>query len=263
MFYFVSKLFWLAVQPATLAMLLIVVSLWFARNRPALARGFAAAGLGLLALIFLTPAPKLLIYPLEQRFAGGQKPKPGDAIAGIIMLGGFEEDVLSRERGGLEVNSSAQRILEGLLLARRFPDAKVIFTGGSQNPAEHGGSAAVAQYLADSGIPPERLVIEPNSRTTFENARLLRPLLDPKPGARYVLVTSAFHMPRAVGVFRAAGFDVLPDPVDYHTTLHDGFWEPFAVPADGLRTADMALKEWFGLIGYRLSGRIHEFWPKP
>ena len=262
-FYTLSKLFWLIIQPASLALLLILAGLWFARVRPVLSRWLAGVGLATFALIFLTPLPKLLIYPLEQRFAGVPKPKPDDKIAGIIMLGGFEEDIISRERGGLEVNGDGERILEGLLLARRFPAARVVFTGGSLAAGEHGGSDAVRQYLLDSGIALDRIVIEPASRTTYENAQFLRPMLNIQPGDRFVLITSAFHMPRSAGVFRAQGSAIIPDQVDYRTTLHDGFWQPYYIPADGLRTADQALKEWFGLAAYYLAGRTSALWPAP
>ena len=264
MFYIVSKLFWQLAQPGIFCLTLIAGGLILGRWRRGTGLWLAATGLFALAIISLSPLPRVLIYPLEQQFASVAKPKPGDQFAGIILLGGFEEDVISRERGGLEVNESGERMLETLLLARRLPDAKIIFAGGSQNTSEHGGSSAVARYLADSGIASERVVIEPNSRTTQENAQFLKQMLHPKPDERFVLVTSAFHMPRAVGVFRAAGFDVVPDQVDYRTPLSSGeFWEPYSIPADGLRTADHALKEWVGLVAYRLSGRTRELWPAP
>ena len=263
MFYLLSKLFWLVAQPSMACMLMIAIGLLITKRRLALGRNLAIIGVVLLMAFSVSPLPNWLIYPLEQRFAGVPKPQAYEGIAGIIMLGGFEEGPLSRQRHAMMVSDAGERLLEGLLLARRLPDAKVIFTGGSFDPEERGGSEAVAEYLASSGISPSRVVIEAKSRTTFENATFLKLALRPKPGERYVLVTSAFHMPRSVGVFRAQGFDVLPDPVDFRTVGVDSLTMPYAFPADGLRNAEFALKEWVGLIAYWLSGRTSELWPGP
>ena len=263
MFYWLSKLFWLVAQPSMACMMTIAIGLLIMRRWQALGRNLAIFGVLLLMAMSVSPLPNWLIYPLEQRFAGVPKPKPGDAIAGIIMLGGFEEGPLSRQRHTLTVNEAGERLFEGLLLARRFPDAKVIFTGGSFDPEERGGSEAVAEYLASSGIAPSRVVIEARSRTTYENAALLKLALQPKPGERFVLITSAFHMPRSVGVFRKQGYDVLPDAVDFRTVGVDSLTMPYAFPAEGLRNTEYALKEWAGLIAYWLSGRTSELWPGP
>ena len=263
MFYLLSKLFWLLLQPTVACQLMIAAGLaGWPRFRP-WGRRLAITGLALLALLSVSPLGNILIYPLEQRFAGVAKPEATASFAGIIMLGGFEDATVSRQRHALTVSDSAERLFEGLLLARRLPSAKVIFTGGSADPAELGGSQAVGQYLLDSGVTPDRIVLESKSRSTYENALLLKAILQPKPGDRYVLVTSAFHMPRSVGVFRAVGFDVLPDPVDYRTAGIESLWAPYTFPVDGLRNAEYAIKEWVGLLAYRLSGRTKELWPGP
>ena len=263
MFFVVSKLFWMVAQPVILSVMVAASGLLIAPRYPRLGRKLGFAGLALLLLLSVSPLPNILIYPLEQRFAGAAKPQSGVVVAGIIMLGGFEDAALSTERGTLEVNDAAERLLDGLLLARQFPDAKVIFTGGSDLPTELGGAQAVGSYLASSGIAPGRIIIEELSQTTYENALFLRQALQPKTGERYVLVTSAFHMPRAMGVFRAQGFDVTPYPVDYRTGGIASFWTPYKIPAVGLRNADYAIKEWIGLLAYRMTGRTKELWPGP
>ena len=127
------------------------------------------------------------------------------------------------------------------------------------------GSAAgiVGSYLEAVGIDPARIVLESRSRTTYENALFLRDMLHPSPGQRYVLVTSAFHMPRAVGTFRKHGFDVVPWPVDYRTHGWRDAYEWFGSVTGGLERVDTAFREWAGLVGYRLFGRTDSIWPAP
>lgn len=228
--------------------------------------GHSLAPIGAAALVLLgfSPAGNVLFYPLEQRFAGLPEPGPTDRIAGIIMLGGFEDPWPSAGRHMLSLNEAAERLTGGVLLARRLPAAKVIFTGGNGSLLD-GSTAedAIGRYLIDSGVEPGRIVLEHRSRTTYENALYLRELLHPQSGDRYVLVTSAFHMPRSVGTFRKAGFTVVPYPVDYRTRGAVDLVSPFWNLPDGLARFDFGAKEWVGLVAYWLSGRSDSLWPGP
>jgi uncharacterized SAM-binding protein YcdF (DUF218 family) len=106
-------------------------------------------------------------------------------------------------------------------------------------------------------------VLEHQSRTTWENATYLHALLQPRPGERYILVTSAFHMARSVGTFRQVGFDVVPYQVDYRTKGAVALVSPFWEGPAGLARFDTAAKEWIGLLAYWLSGRSDSLWPAP
>ena len=263
MFFLTSKLFWLVAKPAVLCMIAIAVGLFSPPAYAVAARRVAIAGFGILALLALTSLSSLIIHPLEQRFPEITVLPPGSAIAGIILLGGFEQGSLSQQHHTLMVNDSAGRLLAGLRLARQYPAAKIIFAGGAFDATDQGGAEAVSKYLQDSGIAPSRIVLETQSRTTYENGLYLRPILNPKRGDRYVLVTSAFHMPRAVGVFRVFDIDIIPYPVDYRTGTDDDELAVSVDPADNLRLADLAIKEWIGLLAYRLAGRTSALWPGP
>ena len=125
---------------------------------------------------------------------------------------------MTRGRGGLAVNEAAERLTEGLRVARALPNTKVVFTGGRGTLfGAEGVGASVRKYLIDAGVAPERILIENSSGDTYENAVFTRDLIKPKPDDRWLLITSAYHMPRAVGVFRQVGFDVVPFPVDFRT----------------------------------------------
>jgi uncharacterized SAM-binding protein YcdF (DUF218 family) len=264
MFFYASKILLFLFRPSSFIVLLIVAGAVLAAGRrwPLLGRRLLAAGIVLLLVVALSPLGNLLVLPLEERFPRGPLPA---GVTAILVLGGFEDARVTAGRGGLAVNEAAERLTEGLQLARRLPQARLIFTGGEGHLLPEGLDVAgpIGRFFSDAGIAPERIVLEGRSRTTYENALLTHALLRPRPGDRYLLVTSAFHMPRAVGTFRAQGFDVIAWPVDYRTRdLGDGLRLFESIPA-GLERVDLAFKEWAGLVAYWLSGRSQSFWPSP
>ncbi|MET0746424.1 MAG: YdcF family protein [Microvirga sp.] len=265
MFYTASKVGWFLATPSNLLAILVVTGAALAATRRwrrvglglALAAGLATLGLGLL------PAANLLLRPLETRFpAFTDDRRP---VTGIILLGGAVEAADSAALGQLVVNEAAERMFETLRLALRHPEARILVSGGGGTVFGDGTAEApiIAGFLSEVGIDSRRILTEDESRTTFENALFSRKLVEPRPGERWLLVTSAWHMPRAVGVFRKVGFEVTPCPVDYRTGGGGEAGRPFASVSDGLRRLDVAVKEWVGLIGYYLSGRMPVLFPAP
>ncbi|MCL4766090.1 MAG: YdcF family protein [Hyphomicrobiaceae bacterium] len=262
-----SRLISFVLQPSHVALLLIGIGvvLVFRPGTARLGKVLAAVGFGLMLMLGFSPLGHALLLPLEERFPRG--PMPADGIAGIIILGGFEDGSVSHARGALALNESAERLAEAVVLARSLPEAKVVFTGGVADILRRGrgrgGAAAVSMHLQAAGIAPQRIVLEGRARNTYENAVLTRELVTPAPGERWLLVTSAWHMPRAVGAFRHAGFDVIPWPVDYRTTGADDLLQPFDSLTEGLRRVDAATREWIGLLAYWLLGRSSALLPEP
>ena len=262
MFFYLSKLFWLLVQPlnliGALVLLGIVLSLFRLRRLGLL---FSATGLAVLALGAWTSLGALLLHPLEDRFS---RPDPAPTqVAGIVVLGGGFEGAVNLARGGYELNASGDRFVEAAVLARRYPSARVVVTGGTGSLVLEGeGDADTAPRLLEAlGVARERLVLENRSRNTHENALFTRELVVPQPGETWLLVTSAFHMPRSVGLFRKAGFDVVPWPSDYQTSGTETFGLAEDNVMDSLRNLSLAIREWIGLLAYRLTGRIDEILP--
>jgi uncharacterized SAM-binding protein YcdF (DUF218 family) len=255
-----SKLLAFLAQPSTVAVLCIVVGLVLARRRR-----LAWAGVLLLVVGGLTPLGNVLVLPLEERFASVPAPGPQDRVDGIILLGGFEDGWVSAGRSGLGLNEAAERLTEGVRLALRHPSAKIVFTGGVGSFLSKGVEATgpVGKFLSEAGIADDRIVLEGKSRNTYENALFTRELVRPAVGERWYLVTSAFHMPRAIGLFRKAGFDVIAYPVDYRTRGPADAGRLFdRIPA-GLQRLDLAVSEWLGLLAYRALGRIDDVFPVP
>lgn len=262
-----SKVLALLAQPSTLFVLCIAAGLWMMRRGTASRRARWLVGGGILALFLggLGPLGNWFVLPLEQRFASVPAPGPGDRVDGIILLGGFEDGWISTGRGGLGLNEAAERVTEGLRLALRHPEAKVVFTGGVGGLLARNveAASAVAAFLIDAGVAKERLVLEDKSRNTYENAVYTRELVKPAEGERWYLVTSAYHMPRAMGLFRKAGFDVIAYPVDYRTRGPVDLTRLFERIPQGLMRLDLGVNEWLGLIAYRALGRIDELFPGP
>lgn len=263
MFFYASKLISALIWPSSVITLMLVLGVIgvLSGRGGRWSRRCLGVGSALLLVCGFGPVGSLLMLPLEQRFE--RRPLPPD-IGGVIILGGFELGGLTHARGQLALNEAAERLTEGIRLGLSLPEALVIYTGGESGlraREQDGAASAIGDAIVTFGIARERVVLEGASRTTWENADKLRAILKPHPGQRFMLVTSAFHMPRAMGTFRAAGYDVTAWPVDYRTTGRLDAFIPNTSIYGGLEMLDMAFKEWVGLAAYRLSGRSAAFWP--
>jgi uncharacterized SAM-binding protein YcdF (DUF218 family) len=259
MFHFLSKLMFLAVQPSVVCLVILVAGLLSGRKR------LAGVGLALLLVIGFSPLGNWLMLPLEERFARPELELLAGKVSGIIILGGFEDAYVTQGRGVLALNEAAERLTEASVLARRLPDTRVIFSGGSDSILNAAPSAApaIAAFLQASGIAAERLVLEQAARNTRENATLTFDLVRPKPGEKWLMVTSAFHMPRSMGLFRMAGFDVVAWPVDYRTAGASDRLRFMNRLDEGIKRVDTATKEYIGLLVYRLRGWTDAWLPGP
>jgi uncharacterized SAM-binding protein YcdF (DUF218 family) len=228
-----------------------------------LGRRLMIVSLVLLVIVGFSPLGNLLLYSLESRFPPWDA-APG-APDGIIILGGSIDPDISLAHGTTVIRSAADRIVAAAGLARKYPNARIVFTGGSgnliSNDAKEGDFAG--EVLESLGVPKSRLTIERESRNTLENAEFSKALVSPKPGERWLLVTSAYHMPRSVGLFRKAGFPVEPYPVDWRIGGRDDLFSFTNIAVEGLARTDIAAREWLGLIAYRLSGKTDALFPGP
>ena len=229
----------------------------------ALGRSLVTASIVLFAICGFSPLGNMLLYPLEGRFP------PWDATRGapdgIVVLGGSIDPEPSAARGVTVYRGAVDRILATTALAHRYPQARIIYSGGSANLVADDAAkeADYALWVFESlGIAKQRLTMERRSRNTSENAEFSKALASPKPGERWLLVTSAYHMPRSIGVFRKAGFAIEPYPADWRTGPND-MLKPFIFASDGLERIDTAVREWMGLVAYRISGKTGELLPGP
>ena len=258
LFYALSKLLWPLAQPSNLLLLLLLLATILAwRGRGRLAMPLLGGVAVTLAAGGLLPVGQWLLLPLENRF-----PPPGDLparIDGVVMLGGTVEPDVSVARGTVALTDPAERATTLIALARRHPDARVVVSGGGLPVSE---AAMLRRLFREQQLPPERILFEDRARNTHENAVFSRALARPRPGEHWLLVTSAAHMPRAVGCFEQLGWPVIAYPVDYRTTGRFEPWWDFDV-AMRLHELDHAAKAWVGLIVYRLTGRTGTLFPAP
>jgi uncharacterized SAM-binding protein YcdF (DUF218 family) len=244
---------------ACLLLIGLVVLLVFRSRSAALVLVIGAIALCVAAL---SPLGNVLLTPLEQRFPTMQYPDRG--IDGIIVLGGSYDTISHGYMSTIVLYEDSEPMAVMVDLARRYPKARIIFSGGT-DPSFPGPSEAsiVKQYFVSFGIPAERISIEERSQTTEENAQFTANLIHPTPSSRWLLVTSAYHMPRAVGVFRKAGFNVIAFPVGERTHGWRNMWWPEDTATDNLRRVDIAVHEWLGLVDYRIRGYSSDWLARP
>jgi uncharacterized SAM-binding protein YcdF (DUF218 family) len=264
MFFIASKIFWFVAEPVSLAIVVGVLGILLGFTRFARAgRALMAGAIIALAVGLLTPLGAVLLWPLEERFP--RPPADIPAPVGIIVLGGALDTEKSDARGQVYFSPDAARMMAGIELAQRYPSARLVFTGGTagllgERPPEAIGARKLWLSL---GVPAERMTFEAKARNTWENALFTRDLVKPQPGERWLLVTSAWHMPRSAGIFRHLGFDVIAYPVAYRTFGDErDFLRPTSV-IEKIIMLDFSVREWVGLLAYRLAGKTDALFPAP
>ncbi len=261
--YLASKLLGLLTTSGTLLMLSLLIGtalLWSRRWQ----RGRTFLSIVVLTVASLTflPVQPAITGVVENRFP--QAPKLPDHIDGIIILGGMIRPAVSQARGRPTVNDAAERLIEGARLAHLHPEAKVLFTGGSADPLSTAAreSDFAGRALQDMGVDESRLLLETRSRNTYENALFSKELAPDHGQGTWILVTSALHMPRSVGVFRQMGWTVIPWPVNY-LTGGEQEWANEDVPIERLYFLSRTLHELVGMAYYRARGWTGALFPGP
>jgi uncharacterized SAM-binding protein YcdF (DUF218 family) len=255
MFFVLSKIVGFIAVPSNLMVMIGLAGIALLPTRFARAgRRLVVASMIFIAAIWVLPVGNALILPLEERFP------PWDPVqgtpAGIIVIGGVINPWRSAARGQVSLDEAAERLTSAVELARQYPTARIVFSGRSE-------AHFAVRFLEDLGVSRNRITVEIQGRNTAENAVFTKRLIAPKPGERWLLVTSAMHMPRAIGAFHQAGFPVEAYPVDYQTAG----WEDLRVFSSsldsGIGKTDAAVHEWLGLFVYWVTGRIPVLFPGP
>lgn len=263
MTFYISKIFWLLAQPLSLSLLLLTAGIlaglmgW---NRIRMLSSVTAAAVLFLTLFTSTGA--VVLQVLEDRIPRAELPAAGPTCI-ITLGGGFEAEVVTA-RGGFEMTQAGDRFVETLRLAMAFPQARILISGGdgSLSGAFEGDAVIGPRFFEAFGVPASRVIRETESRDTFENAGNTQELLKQNHLENCLLVTSAFHMPRSVGLFRKLGLVVLPWPTDYRTAGKASLGLDLTQPSTNAQLMTTALREWIGLAFYHLAGRTDAFLPQ-
>lgn len=260
-FFLASKIVWAIISPDSLIVIL-GVGAWLALviGWQRLSRRLLATCAFLLLLIGSLPVGEWLIAPLENRFpANAALPTQ---VAGIIVLGGVIDPVRSTAWNQAQLGGAADRLTSFISLARRYPAAQLVFTGGSGSVTQQEFKEADSTQLLlqQLGAIQQAIIYESDSRNTVENAINSKRLLSPAPNSQWILITSAFHMPRSVGVFCQQDWPIIPYPVDHYSWKGNLLRVQFQF-ADNLNLLRIAMREWTGLIAYRITGRSAQLLP--
>jgi len=252
-FFWLSKLVWLVISPDMILLFLAIAGLVMLYGGAAKKAGVLFTLLVLsMGIITVFPLGQWLLAPLENSFP--VNPDLPEKVDGIIMLGGSERAYKSRLWGQVELNGAAERYLGFTRLVKRYPKSVHIFTGGSGNivrPQDKDAHVArqVFETLGLTGV-----LFEEMSRNTYENGRFAKALAIPEPGQNWVLVTTAYHMQRAVGVFEKLDWKVIAYPVDHYTYPGEKFSLDFNF-AGNLTVLTKGMHEWVGLCAYYVTGK--------
>ncbi|MEK9629928.1 MAG: YdcF family protein [Nitrospinota bacterium] len=263
LFWIISKVFWLIFSPNTSLFLILLLGVFLLLiGREKIGKKLVVFSTAVILLFSLIPINDMLLVPLENRFPIPE-PLP-EKIDGMIVLGGSEIPTLTKIRGQVSLADSVERLTTFISLSRRFPDAKLVYAGGqgALSAQEYKAAFTAKLFFEQMGLNPDRVIFDSQSRNTMENAQNSLKLAKPQKGEKWILITSAWHMARSVGIFRKLGWQVIPYPVDYKTTgkVEFGLNLPRLSPIIG---ASNTIYEWIGLVYYWLLGRTSELFPGP
>lgn len=262
MTFFASKLFWASVAPGNLLIVALALALVLRRRAPRASRALLALATCCSLLVLLLPVGEWIAQPLEDRFP--RLAAWPERVDGIVVLGGAIDPLVSESRGQPTLTQSAERLTSVVYLARRYPTARIVLAGGSGSVIRPDLKEApwARALLEQMGVDATRVLLDSASRNTFENAAFARRVAAAGDAERWLLVTSAMHVPRAIGCFRRVGWEVTPYPVDFQTPRGFALWSGFDF-SGGLALLDAAAKEWIGLAAYYTLGRTTEILPGP
>ena len=254
LFYWVSKLAWLLIAPDSLMVMLLVVGsflLW--RNQLKWAKRVLSLLVMSVLVIGLFPVGEWVLYPLESQYKANPELT---SVDGIVVLGGAEQAELSHYWKQPAVNAAAERFFASVDLHRRYPNAQLVFTGGSgaMLGQAYKGADVAYQLYQNQGVDVSKIIFERDSRNTIENALLSKRLVKPKAGEQWILITTAWHMPRSMGIFCQSDWSVIPYPVDF-TSLPERLVRIDWGFSKHLANLTVGMKEWVGILAYKVMGK--------
>ena len=262
-FFILSKTVQFCIEPLNWVIIFIFFGLLFlGLRKPHLCKRFLVLALLDLLIVGWLPTAEIFLRPLENAISKIDIGKlSADEIGGIIILGGaIEGGEIAVDRGEISIYSSAERVTKAFELIRKYPDVPFIFTGFSGRITPRGVSEADAfkQLIQEQGLAGRDGYYENQSRNTYENVILIKPMIAEiekgRPVKPWLLVTSASHMYRSVQIFQKQGLNVIPIPVDYQTA-NSLQWTAFDL-VDGAQNWNKLAHEIIGLFAYWITGKI-------
>jgi uncharacterized SAM-binding protein YcdF (DUF218 family) len=252
-----SKLLAVLTQPLWYVLALMLMALWYFKRRPARAQHLLVASMVLFLLIGWSYPRERLAYYLENQYQEISPKADLSGYVGVVVLGGATEAaVLQQAHQQPLLNGAAERVTTAVALIHSNPHLRVIYSGGEGTIATTGFTEAqrVKVFYDTMGLASGRIDYESQARNTHENATLSAKMPGVDIRQRWLLVTSATHMPRSMATFTKAGWNVTAYPVDYQAKP-DADWSDFSL-GNGPAQWDVLLHELLGIAVYKLTGRL-------
>ena len=272
LFFILSKIVQFCIEPLNWVIIFVILSLLFmGLRKPHLCKRFLLLALVDLLIIGWLPTSEIFLRVLEDAAPKANLARMSEKdFGGIIILGGaIEGGEIAGDRGEVSIYSAAERATKAFELIRRYPDLPFIFSGFSGRLSPKGMSEADAfkQLVVEQGLPDKNAHYENQSRNTYENIVLMKPMMlalgakganqvdeVDKPEKPWLLITSASHMYRSLKIFQKQGIEVIPVPVDYQTG-NQLRWDKFDLE-DGVQNWNKVMHEGVGLLAYWITGKI-------
>ncbi|MFZ4699458.1 MAG: YdcF family protein [Candidatus Methylumidiphilus sp.] len=233
--FYTSKLLAAFLQPLTWAVVLFMLALWWLPKRPLAGRRALIAGIGVSAVIGWLPLPDALLRHMENQYSAPQGSL--QPYVGMVVLGGAIGIPCGEQDGRrYTLNASAQRMTAPVALLREYPHLLLLFSGGQSDVIARAVSVADAarEFYASMGVSADRVLYERAARNTYENAVLSARVPGVDKTQPWLLVTSAWHMPRSMALFQREGWNVTPYAVDYRTGSYTP-WSHYSIAEGALR----------------------------
>ena len=259
MSFYLSKILWLIVNPFNIFIFinLFTMFLYFI-NFKRLSLIIYLINFIFIALISFLPIGSYLTYIIEKEFHTNTKFP--EQVDGILILGGASNPLLFKEFDQISLNGSAERLVESVMIIRKFEKAKVIFSGGSGivNRSDLGHSQVAKLFYKKIGADISKIFFEDKSRNTHENIIYSKKIAKPKKNENWLLITSAFHMKRALLIAEKNNWKLIPYAVDFKN-VKEFKLIPNLNLLSNLNSFQSGLHEWLGLVSYYLMGRTEKF----
>jgi uncharacterized SAM-binding protein YcdF (DUF218 family) len=260
-FFTISKIAGFFINPLNaIFVLFLIVTLCLCLGKNSIARKLSMFITAIFVSLLFVPVGDILLQPLEKRFS--MLNELPEKVDGIILLGGAQQPLLTRHYGQPSINGHAERMTTFLALARRYPNAKLVSSGGSGDILNQdvGEEHTIRLFLKEQSFDPNRVIYESKSRNTYENVIYSKELVSPKKGETWLMIMSAASMPRAMGIFQKFDWTVVPVPCDYQSLP-----PKFGVSLDligQMNKINDALHEWVGLAVYYATDKSASFFPQ-
>mgnify|MGYP001416729970 FL=1 len=259
MSFYLSKILWLIVNPFNIFIFITLFTMFlYFINFRRLSLIIYLINFIFIALISFLPIGSYLTYIIEKEFHTNTKFP--EQVDGILILGGATNPLLFKEFDQISLNGSAERLVESVMIIRKFEKAKVIFSGGSGivNRSDLGHSQVAKLFYKKIGVDINKIFFEDKSRNTYENIIYSKKIAKPKKNENWLLITSAFHMKRALLIAEKNNWKLIPYAVDFKNVK-----EFKVIPnlnlLSNLNSFQSGLHEWLGLVSYYLMGRTDKF----